>query len=82
MRLIAALGDTAKTSEDITRIVSPYLIQPSSIFGLNDGTANYAGVCWADELAEATGNTKYLQLLALAARRFGPTVDKGALAPD
>ncbi len=82
MRLNAALDGTANTSEDITHIVSPYLSQLGSIFGSDNGTANYAGVCWADELAEATGNTKYLQLIALAARRFGPTVDKGALDPD
>ncbi len=55
IRVQTALGGADKTLEDIERIVSPYLIQPSSTFGMDDGTANYAGVCWADELAEATG---------------------------
>ena len=82
IRVQTALGGTDKTSKGIERIVSPYLIQPSSTFGVDDGTANYAGVCWADELAEATGDKRYLQLIELAAQRFGPTVNTGALDPD
>ena len=82
IRVQTALGGIDKTSKDVERIVSPYLIQPSSTFGVDDGTANYAGVCWADELAEATGDKRYLQLIELAAQRFGPTVNKGALDPD
>ena len=82
IRVQTALGGTDKTSKGIERIVSPYLIQPSSTFGVNDGTANYAGVCWADELAETTGDKRYLQLIELAAQRFGPTVNTGALDPD
>ena len=82
IRVQTALGGIDKTSKGIERIVSPYLIQPSSTFGVNDGTANYAGVCWADELAETTGDKRYLQLIELAAQRFGPTVNTGALDPD
>ncbi len=82
IRVQTALGGADKTLEDIERIVSPYLIQPSSTFGMDDGTANYAGVCWADELAEATGDKRYLQLIELAAQPFGPTVNEGALDPD
>ena len=82
IRVQTVLGGIDKTSKDVERIVSPYLIQPSSTFGVDDGTANYAGVCWADELAEATGDKRYLQLIELAAQRFGPTVNTGALDPD
>ncbi|MQG38281.1 MAG: hypothetical protein FI719_08010 [SAR202 cluster bacterium] len=82
IRVEKALGSTDNTSKNIDRMVSPYLIQPSSIFGVDDGTANYAGLCWADELAEATGNKRYLQLIELAAQRFGPTVNEGPLDPD
>ncbi|MAE80282.1 MAG: hypothetical protein CL695_01690, partial [Chloroflexi bacterium] len=82
IRVQTALGGADKTSKDIERIVSPYLIQPSSTFGVDDGTANYAGVCWADELAEATGDRKYLQLIELAAQRFGPTLNEGPLDLD
>ncbi|GIT58922.1 MAG: hypothetical protein Ct9H300mP19_08700 [Dehalococcoidia bacterium] len=33
IRVQKALGGTDKTTKDIERIVSPYLIQPSSTFG-------------------------------------------------
>ena len=82
IRVQKALGGTDKTTKDIERIVSPYLIQPSSTFGIDDGTANYAGVCWADELAETTGDKRYLRLIETAAQRFGPTITEGALDPD
>ena len=82
IRVQKALGGTDKTTKDIERIVSPYLIQPSYTFGTDDGTANYAGVCWADELAETTGDKRYLRLIETAAQRFGPTITEGALDPD
>ena len=82
IRVQKALGGTDNTTKDIERIVSPYLIQPSSTFGTDDGTANYAGVCWADELAETTGDKRYLRLIETAAQRFGPTITEGALDPD
>ena len=45
-----------KTAQEITELVEPYVAtEPDEIgaglFTSSDGTANYAGLCWADELA-------------------------------
>jgi hypothetical protein len=55
---------------EIARIVAPYLNSPDGIFGEHGGTANFAGVCWADELAEATGDSACADLLLSVAARF------------
>ncbi len=69
-------------SGDIASIVAEYLNDHSGIFSESDGTANYAGVCWADELARATGDEAYLELVRFTADLFGTSVDEGPLDPD
>ena len=69
-------------SGDIAGIVSEYAASPSGIFTAEDGTANFAGICWADELAEATGDDRYLEILRSTAELYGPSVEEGPLDPD
>lgn len=69
-------------SGDVASVVAEYADDHDGTFVASDGTANYAGVCWADELAESTGDDKYLDLLQHTAELFGPTVEAGPLDPD
>lgn len=69
-------------SGDIAAMVAEYSDDHSGIFSESDGTANYAGICWADELARATGDESYLELLRYTADLFGPSVNDGPLDPD
>ena len=82
LRLHELLPESLDPSGEIVQIVAEYANDPSNIFTKNDGTANYAGVCWADELVESTGDEKYLELLEATANRFGPTITEGPLDPD
>ncbi len=72
-------------SADIERIVAPRLAEGDAMFGEPGtgagGTANFAGVCWADELHEATGDDKYRDLLVRTADRFESPSDETPIAP-
>lgn len=82
LRLHDLLPDSFDPSPDISNLVSEYLNYPDRIFTTADGTANYAGICWADELANSTGDDRYNDLLHQVADMFGPTVEEGPLDPD
>ena len=82
LRLHELRPDLPDPSAEIAGMVAEYADDRAAIFSESDGTANFAGVCWADELAPATGNDKYLDLLKFTADLFGPTVDEGPLDPD
>ena len=60
--------------EDIERMVKGYAVSSiMEVFGEDSGGANLAGLVYADELAEATGNASYSDLLIRAAdERFRP----------
>ena len=60
--------------EDIERMVKGYAVSSiTEVFGEDSGGANLAGIVYADELAEATGNASYNDLLIRAAdERFRP----------
>ncbi len=71
---------------NIEKIVSLQAARGMSMFGpdvaRNGGTANYAGICWADELHKATGKQKYLDLLVQVADRFeSPSAGKPIAPP-
>ena len=51
-------------------LVQPYLSGERAWFGDSDGGANYAGIVWADEMYEATGDSGYRDLLLSIADRF------------
>jgi rhamnogalacturonyl hydrolase YesR len=66
------LPDSASPVNEILQIVEPCVASPGTVFTKADGTANFAGVCWADELSRATGDSRYLELLVATADRFHP----------
>ncbi len=71
-------------ASDIERIVAPRLAEGRAMFGTapgTGGTANFAGVCWADELYESTGDTRYLDLLVQTADRYEQPSDGKPIAP-
>jgi rhamnogalacturonyl hydrolase YesR len=82
LRLHELLPESDDPSDDIAALVADYTSDPSAIFTASDGTANYAGICWADELANATDDDLYLDLLQTVADLFGPSVEDGPLDPD
>lgn len=82
LRLHELLPESADPASDIAALVAEYADDPSAIFTDSDGTANYAGICWADELANATDDDTYLDLLQTTADLFGPSVEEGPLDPD
>lgn len=82
LRLYELDSGISDPSGDIAGIVSKYTVNPSVIFTAEDGTANFAGICWADELAQATGDDRYLDILRSTAELYGPSVEEGPLDPD
>ena len=82
LRLHELLPESPDPTEDIASIVAPYVADLPRIFGPDDGTANYAGLCWADGFAVSTGDASYIDLLRFSADKFGPTLDEGPLDPD
>jgi unsaturated rhamnogalacturonyl hydrolase len=57
-------------SSDIENIVAPRLAEGTAMFGEAGGTANFAGICWADELYKSTGKQSYLDVLIEMADRY------------
>jgi unsaturated rhamnogalacturonyl hydrolase len=82
LRLHELLPDSDDPTSDIIALVAEYASDPTTIFSNSDGTANYAGICWADELANATDDDIYLDLLHSISDLFGPSVEDGPLDPD
>ncbi len=78
-------GSNAEVAADIERIVAPRLAEGDEMFGSEPGAggmANFAGICWADELYRATGDQKYLGLLVQTADRFeSPSAGKPIAPP-
>ena len=69
-------------AQDIGQIVAPCLSNRDTMFGAKAGTANFAGVCWADELSIATSDRRYADLLVDVAGRFQPpTADEPVMPP-
>ncbi len=71
-------------ASDIEKIVAPRLAEGDAMFGSlpkAGGTANFAGVCWADELYRSTGDRKYLDLLVQTADRYESSSEGQPIAP-
>lgn len=67
----AALNDSVEEyANGVASLVQPYLSGERAWFGDSDGGANYAGIVWADEMYEATGDSRYRDLLLSIADRF------------
>lgn len=66
-----ALHDSIEQyAEGIATVVQPYLAGDRPWFRGSDGGANYAGIVWCDEMYEATGDSRYRDLLLSIADRF------------
>ena len=74
LRLAELDPDGESPVADIERMVKGYAAStPTEVFGDNSGGANLAGLVWADELAIATGQSGYNDLLLrVADERFRP----------
>lgn len=79
LRLFELDPDGESPVVDIERLVRGYAVSSvTDVFGDNSGGANLAGLVYADELSEATGNANYNDLLTRAAdERFRPTNSSG-----
>ena len=67
---------------DIVRLVDPYVSGAKQIFGEGARPANLSGLIWADELAEATGDSRYADLAVKVAHRYHPGVNGAAPPPS
>jgi rhamnogalacturonyl hydrolase YesR len=56
---------------EIVGLVEHLVSRKQPVFGEKAGLADFAGLVWADELAEATGDDRYKRLLLEVADRFG-----------
>ena len=66
-----ALNDSIEEyAEGVARLVRPYLSGDKPWFSDSDGGANYAGIVWCDEMYEATGDSRYRDLLLSVADKF------------
>ena len=66
-----ALNDSVEQyASGIATVVQPYLTGERPWFGESDGGANYAGIVWCDEMYDATGDSRYRDLLLSIADRF------------
>ena len=79
LRLFELDPDGESPVTDIERMVKGYAVSAiTEVFGEDSGGANLAGLVYADELAEATGNADYNDLLLRAAEeRFRPVNNSG-----
>ena len=79
LRLFELDPDGESPVADIERMVRGYAVSSiTDVFGENSGGANLAGLVYADELAEATGNASYNDLLIRAAEeRYRPVNPQG-----
>ncbi len=70
LRFAALHSSRAEYAERIAGLVQPYLSGDRPWFGDSDGGANYAGIVWCDEMYEATGDSRYRDLLLSIADKF------------
>ena len=67
--------------QGITSLVAQLVSAPGEIFGETASGANLAGLIWAEELADATGERRYADLIVNVADRYRPGVAGGAPPP-
>ena len=82
LRLYELDPDGESPVADIERMVRGYAVSSiRDVFGENSGGANLAGLVYADELAEATGNADYNDLLIRAAEERYRPVNRNGIPP-
>ena len=67
--------------DDIIRLVEPYVSGGTTTFSQPPSGGNLAGLVWADELFQETGDLRHRDLIIDAARRYQPARGKQAPKP-
>ena len=65
----------------IVEMLEPYVSGSAPMFGDQAGGANLAGLIWGEELAEATGDRRYAELIVQVADRYRSGPNGGAPSP-
>ncbi len=68
--------------EDLIRLAEPFVSGAKPPLDDNAGTPTLGGFVWGIDLAEATGDPRYADLLIHMANRYQPGVDGGAPPPS
>lgn len=84
LRLFETGGLSSDPAPEIAHAVSWCIDAPTEAFGRQPGTANYAGVCWAESLFRVTGDIRYSNMFLYAADRVAHAERGGGsmLDPD
>lgn len=83
LRLAQLDTEYADPSDGTAAMVAPYMSGAKEWFPAGgEGGANLAGLVWADELAAATGDDRYADLLVQTADRYRATHDNGVPIPS
>ncbi len=67
---------------DLTRLAEPFISGARPPLDDNAGTPALGGLIWGIDLADATGDQRYADLLLQTANRYQPGVDGGAPPPS
>ena len=81
LRLADLDPETESPAGEIASLVASRMSGDTPWFGDNPGGANLAGLIWADELANVTGDDRYARLIIDVADRYRPREDDGAPPP-
>ncbi len=81
LRLAELDRESESPAREIASLVSSRMSGDTPWFGDDPGGANLAGLIWAGELAEATGDEGYSRLIVDVAERYRPGDDGGAPPP-
>ena len=81
LRLAELDPEAESPAGETAALVSSRMSGETPWFGDNPGGANLAGLIWAGELAEATGDDRYSRLIVDVAARYRPGEDDGAPPP-
>jgi rhamnogalacturonyl hydrolase YesR len=80
---LARLDPTAPNpTADIIQLVEPYVSGATEPWSADAGSAALGGFIWGPELAEATGDRRYADLLVQIAERYRPAPVGGAPPPS
>jgi rhamnogalacturonyl hydrolase YesR len=80
---LARLDPTAPNpTADIIQLVEPYVSGATEPLSADAGSAALGGFIWGPELADATGDRRYADLLVQIAERYRPAPDGGAPPPS
>ena len=80
LRLAQLDAGAPSPAEGIVQLLEPYVSGAAPMFGERPSGANLAGLIWGQELAEATEDSRYSDLIVQVAERY-ETVPRGTAPP-